>query len=324
MDRWAGGVATSLVMTTAAARQLAGIAKELVRAGKKARRRGKPKDWHRLRTTSRRLRGALAAFAAALDPAVQPQLARRAKKITKLPAKVRDLDVAIGNLALLRGQAETRGERRAAREMIRRLRGKRDENERALRKRLARKRPVHRLARRLKKALRHPVAPGRPTDSSAALGRAGRVVLERHAALGGWEDDDKLHTLRVAVKQYRGALAAWVDAHPGSAREHRPALEALQKVQTVLGEHHDWSELARRLDIRRLALANDGAGHRDLLGYEGLLGRARREQKERFEGYRAQFHDHLPGLVSHEAAALAAARARASGLRQLFEMAAVN
>jgi len=312
-------------MTTAAARQLQGIAKELARAGKKARRRGKPKDWHKLRTTSRRLRGALAAFAGALDPALQPQLARRAKKITKLPAKVRDLDVALSNLQLLRGQAETRGERRAAKEMLRRLRHKRDRSEQDLRKRLARKRPVHRLAVRLRKALRHPAVPGRAADSATGtLGQAGRLVLERHAGGGGWEDDDRLHALRVAVKQYRGALAAWVDGHPGHVREHRPALEALQKLQTVLGEHHDWSELARRLDIRRLALANDGAPHRELLGYEGLLARARREQKARFDLYHAQLHEHVPALVSTEAAALAASRGRASGLRQLFEMAAVN
>jgi CHAD domain-containing protein len=312
-------------MTTAAARQLQGIAKELVRAGKKARRRGKPKDWHRLRTTSRRLRGALAAFSASLDPALQPKLARRAKKITKLPAKVRDLDVALSNLQLLRGQADTRSERRAVKEMLRRLRHKRDRRERDLRKRLARKRPVHRLAVRLRKALRHPAVPGRAADSSTGqLGQAGRVVLERHAAVGSWEDDDKLHVLRVAVKQYRGALSAWVDAHPGHTREHRPALEALQKVQTVLGEHHDWSELSRRLDIRRLALANDGAQHRELVGYESLLARARREQKARFEVYYSTLHEHLPALVSTEAAALAAVRGRQSGLRQLFEMAAVN
>jgi CHAD domain-containing protein len=312
-------------MTTAAARQLQGIAKELVRAGKKARRRGKPKDWHRLRTTSRRLRGALAAFATALDPALQPKLARRAKKITKLPAKVRDLDVALGNLQLLRGQGQARGERRAAKEMIRRLRRKRDRAERALRKRLARKRPVHRLAVGLKKALRHPAVPRRGADSSTgSLGHAGRVVLERHAAVTGWEDDGKLHALRVAVKQYRGALSAWVDAHPGNTREHRAALEALQKVQTALGEHHDWSELARRLDIRRLALANDGAHHRELVGFEGLLARARSEQKAHFERYHVELHEHLPALVSAEAAALAAARDRSSGLRQLFEKAAVN
>src|SRR5688572_1219676 len=156
---------------TAAARRLEAIARELVRAGKKARRRGKPKDWHRLRTTARRLRGALAAFATTLDPALQPKLDRRAKKITKLPAKVRDLDVALGNLQLLRGEARTRGERRAAKEMVRRLSGKRDRRERALRKRLARKRPVHRLAVRLKKALRHPAVPGRTEDPTAALGR---------------------------------------------------------------------------------------------------------------------------------------------------------
>src|SRR6185369_16086831 len=117
-------------MSTEAGRQLEGIARELVKAGKKARRRGKPKDWHRLRTTSRRMRGALAAFADALDPALQPELARRAKKVTKLPGEVRDLDVAISNLRFLRDAAQSRDERRAANELLRRLERERERDER--------------------------------------------------------------------------------------------------------------------------------------------------------------------------------------------------
>ena len=307
-------------MSTAAGRQLRAIARELVHAGKKARKRGKPKDWHRVRTTSRRMRGALAAFAAALDPALQPQLARRAKKITKLPAKVRDLDVALANLHLLRDGAESRGERHAAKEMLRRLGRKRDRQERRLRRKLARKRPVQRLATRVKKALRHP-PPAPVTEASAeALGRTVGMVLERLAVIEGWEDDEGLHELRVAVKQHRGALAAWVEAQPGRFREQRPLLDTLQEVQTILGEHHDWSELARRLDARRLELANDGARHRDLIGYEALLARARKEQRARYESYRADLHDRLTVLL--EANPLPAARGRAG--RSIFEMIAVN
>jgi CHAD domain-containing protein len=305
-------------MSTEAGRQLGTIAKELIRAGKKARRRGKPKDWHRLRTTSRRMRGALTAFAGALDPALQPQLARRAKKITKLPGKVRDLDVALGNLHLLRSAAETRGERRATKEMLRRLRRKRDRQERRLRRKLNRKRPVQRLATRLKKALRHPPAAARPDDSTDALAATTHTVLERLVEIGGWDDDEKLHALRVAVKQHRGALSAWVDAHPGHVREHRAALDTLQKVQAVLGEHHDWSELARVLDDRRRKLANDGAHHRELVGYEALLARARQEQKARYEIYRGEPHERLAALLSAEPPP-----ARSNG-RSIFEMIASN
>jgi hypothetical protein len=306
-------------MSTEAGRQLEGIARELVKAGKKARRRGKPKDWHRLRTTSRRMRGALAAFTSALDPALQPQLARRAKKITKLPSEVRDLDVAIGNLHILRDTAQTRGERQAAKEMLRRLKGERDRNERRLRKKLARKRPAQRLRSQLKKALRQPPPQGpQGADTDGLTATSGRVQ-ERLAALGGWEDDQTAHALRVAVKQHRGALAAWVDAHPGHAREHRAALDVLQKVQTMLGEHHDWSELSRRLDDRRRKLANDGARHRELVGYEAMLGRARLEQKARYDAYRAELHDRLSPLVTEERAAT-----RTRPGRSIFEMIAAN
>ena len=307
-------------MSREAGRQLRAIAKELVRAGKKARQRGKPKDWHRVRTTSRKMRGALAAFGSALDPALQPQLARRAKKITKLPAKVRDLDVALGNLHRLRDEAKTRGEKQAAREMCKRLGRKRDQHERRLRRELARKRPVQRLAASLKKALRHPPPPARVSEASAeALGRSSQEVLDRLAEIGGWEDDENLHQLRVAVKQHRGALTAWLEAHPGHLREHRPTLDTLEKVQTVLGEHHDWSELARRLDGRRRQLANDGAGHRELLGYEALLARSRQEQRARYEVFRAELHDRLSNQLEEP---LPSVRTRAG--RSIFEMIAVN
>jgi CHAD domain-containing protein len=281
-------------MKSEAERQLKSIARELVRAARKARRRGKPKHWHRLRTTSRRLRGALLAFAPALAPALRSELDRRAKKITKLPAEVRDLDVAIEHLAGLREAVETRDGRKAAREMLGRLKRKRKRGQRTARRRLARKHPAQRLASRLKKALRQGGSPPRPGVPGDSLAEAAKEVLERRAAVTGWDDDQKLHELRVAVKKYRGALTAWMESNPGHVRAHRAALEGLHATQTVLGEHHDWSELARRLDARRLALANDGAGHRDLVGYESLLDLARREQKARHDAYLAQHHERLP------------------------------
>jgi CHAD domain-containing protein len=304
-------------MGAEAARQLEAIARELVKAGKKARRRGKARDWHRLRTTSRRMRGALDAFPAALDPALQPRLARRAKKITRLPGDVRDLDVALGYLRLLRDAAQTRGERRSAREMLRRLHRERDRQERRLRRKLARKRPAQRLTRQLKKALRHPPPPAPVTEDAGARAETTRVVLERMAEIGGWEEDEKLHALRVAVKKHRAALTAWVEAHPGHLRQHRPILEALQKAQGILGEHHDWSELAGRLDQRRRKLSNHGARHRELVGYEALLGRARQEQRARYESYRTELHERLSTLLTAEPA-------RAREGRSIFEMIAAN
>lgn len=285
-------------MSTEAGRQLQEIARELVKAGKKARRRGRPKDWHRVRTTSRRLRGALTAHADLLDPALRPKLARRAKQITKLPARVRDLDVALENLKGLRAQASESAERRAAKALRRRLERKRNRRERVLRKRLSRERPVRALAKSLRKALAHPGGAGRRRDGGLwALAAGARAVLEARTRVGEWDDPEKLHVLRVAVKKYRGALAAWA-AVPGRARDHRAALVELQAVLTLLGEHHDWSELSRRLDQRRLTLAHDGARHRDLVGYEALLVRARKEQRSRHDAYRARFHDRLPDLVT--------------------------
>jgi hypothetical protein len=94
-------------------------------------------------------------------------------------------------------------------------------------------------------------------------------------------------------------------------------VDTLQRVQAILGEHHDWSELARRLDDRRRKLANKGARHRTLVGYEALLGRARQEQRARHEVYRAELHDRLSALLTAEPA-----RARTG--RSIFELIAVN
>jgi CHAD domain-containing protein len=274
--------------------QLKDLSKELVRAGEKARRRGKPRDWHRLRTTSRRLRGALVAHAEVLDPARQPRLATRAKKITKLPTGVRDLDVALDNLEVLRALAAGKAQRRAVREMRRRLSRKRDRLDRKLRKRLRRDQPTQELASTLKKALRRQAVPARPGNGVVdVLVVPSRDVRERWAAVADWQDDAAVHALRVAVKKYRGALAAL----PGLTREQRAALETLQRVQDLLGQHHDWSMLALRLDRRRRKLANRGARHRELVGYEALLARARQEQKARYDGYRGELHVPLGLLV---------------------------
>lgn len=283
-------------MKNAGAQQLKEALDEVVRSSRKARRRGKARDWHKLRTSSRRLRGALLAHAGLLEHKAQEKLSRRAKRITRLPAEVRDLDVALENLEVLHATAESAPERQAARVMRRRLRRKRDRQERRLRRRLERDRPVRALAHRLKKALAHVAADAHDDVPTAQVLQAcAREVLTRRDALGDWDDDQALHALRVSVKKLRGALQAQAETGP---RPPRPLLATLQDVQTLLGEHHDWSELGDRLDLRRCKLLAEGARHHGLIGYELLLSRAREEQKARYDAYRAQLHDRLPALLA--------------------------
>jgi CHAD domain-containing protein len=283
-------------MSAQVARQLEDLSRQLERAGKKAERRGKRKDWHRLRTTSRRLRGALTAFAGALDPSLRPRLAKRAKQITKLPAKVRDLDVALRNLALLADRAGSRAEGRALADMTRHLERQRDRKDRKARRKLRRGRPVRTLARQVREALQ-PGAARQGFPAGGALEACAREVLDRRAEVGGWSDEAALHALRVAAKKYRGTLSAWAEAHRRED-DHRSSLASLGALLDTLGEHHDWSELAHRLDRRRQE-ANPGAQ----AGYRALLGRVRQEQKAWHQDYLARFHDRLPALVSHSDAA---------------------
>ena len=275
------------------------LARQLERAEDKARRRGQAEDWHKLRTTSRKLRGALIAHAPGLDAHLHRWLARRAKKITKLPTEVRDLDVAMDNLRALADGAERKGERRAARALARRLKEKRRQSERAIRKRLKRDEPVAALASVLHKAVRrgtHPHASNGATaspPSGNALEACAQVVLERQAEVRGWQDGNRLHELRVAVKKYRGALEA---THPGETA----VIESLQKLQQVLGEHHDWSELARRLGERAARLGRR-TGKKKVARRAALVAlrtRARAEQRRRYEIYLDEHADRLAALVA--------------------------
>lgn len=301
-------------MKAAEGERLEVLVDELGRADQKARKRGRPEDWHKLRTTSRRLRGALIAHAPGLDVHLHAWLARRAKKITKLPTEVRDLDVALENLGELRARAESKPERRAARELMRRLEEKRRRSARRTRRRLERDEPVAALASVLRKAIRRRSGATDPALAPApeSLEACAAVVLERHGAVRGWQDDVKLHDLRVAVKKYRGALAALVDVGPARP-EQQAALEVLQRVQQVLGEHHDWSELSRRLAkrARKIGQSRKRSGRRkdgerslaEKAAHLALRARARHEQRERYELYARELAGQLPEVVRAHAAA---------------------
>lgn len=288
-------------MRGTAARQITTIASALERTARKAQRRGKRKDWHRLRTTSRQLRGALTAFSGSFDRSAQPRLARQAKRLTKLAAPVRDLDVALTNLARLADGARAAEEREAACDMAKYLSRQRDRRDCELRRKLRHEHPVEALARKVRKAVRRGEPPGASASPArAALDPCAREVLARRGDLGGWEDGEALHELRVALKKYRGALTAWSETQaPAPDREAR--LERLKELLDVLGEHHDWSELARRLERRLQALTEAGASPRPLTGYRKLRVRARREQRRRHRDYLIRFHERLPALVSSQA-----------------------
>jgi CHAD domain-containing protein len=228
-------------------------------------------------------------------------ISRKAKRITKLPTKVRDLDVAVENLAALGRTARSAGERRAADDLGRRLEKERDRRSRKLRRRLRRDQPAAALAAVLRKALRRRAA---PLDDVAAvaprlLEGCARAVEDRRAEVGGWRDEKELHRLRVALKKYRGVLSAYsaLQQHP----QHDEVLALLKEAQQVLGEHHDWSELGRRLRDRAAELAakaDQGPRRRALLaGYLALHARVEQEQRGLYDTYRRRLHDRIPALV---------------------------
>jgi CHAD domain-containing protein len=168
------------------------------------------------------------------------------------------------------------------------------------------------LSSALRKALRRRQASAGQdrVASAAAMKSCAQAVMAARTLPRGWQDEQALHDLRVAVKKYRGALMALAEAQPTAARTE--ALAALQEVQHVLGEHHDWSELARRLHLREEALARDLPR---AAAYRALRARAEKEQKLRFDRY-LELHERLPALVTahrpRRRSAPAAARQRSA------------
>ena len=75
-----------------ARQQLEKLLDDLQTIERRAQRRDDPEDWHKLRTTSRRVRGALQVFETLFPAAARPTLARKAKAITRRPGEVRDLE----------------------------------------------------------------------------------------------------------------------------------------------------------------------------------------------------------------------------------------
>jgi hypothetical protein len=92
------------------------------------------------------------------------------------------------------------------------------------------------------------------------------------------------------------------------------ALAALQQIQQVLGEHHDWSELARRLRAREAASVRgkDGSRRRSS-AFRALRRRVEQEQRARFDRFQHELQHRLPSLV---AAHVPAIRPRAPATRR--------
>ena len=213
-------------------------------------RRLKPKPTHERRVAIRRLLSAFS-LCSALGLTLESRSRRRLRKLLSRLAPARDAHVQLRQLAALLpthpGTApllvELRRQRRAA-------------------SRRAQKRfQAFALAELdqdvsvVVNALRSSIASSAAV-SAAMLGRlaAGHLTVERHLREASAADPVALHSLRLALKDYRYALEALAPVLPASAHGLAASCEELQGV---LGSAHDIHVLART--ARELAKQQDSA-----------------------------------------------------------------
>lgn len=205
---------------------------------------------HRARVGSRRLREVLAPMRDLLADGTADRARIEVRRVTRALGPVRELDVAI---ALFEELATRHGLDAAAREAVTRaLTRDRDRAQRQMRAALTVRRRA-RLAATLD-ALRDPHAPDAAARLLAAVNarvaRRGRRVREALARAGALYVPERLHQVRIAVKQLRYALEV-----AGDLRRGRPSARVtqLRRIQDLLGSAHDLHVLAER--VRRVQAA---------------------------------------------------------------------
>lgn len=246
-------------------RHLRFIATELPRAFE-----GDGEALHRARVTSRRAREVLPVAAAAFPTLDLAKARRRLRRITRTLGTVRELDVTL----LILGAREKAGSltATAAESARRQVTRQRTERRREMLDRI----PIakfQKLQRKVLAAIGVAEAHEPDAERRERIALAGRVA-QRADRLRGAIDDagaiylpDRLHALRVAVKQLRYTLEL-----VGETRFTSTAalVKRLKRAQNVLGELHDLEVVTGHLqgldsaDARRSAVKKDlAAGVRD-------------------------------------------------------------
>ncbi|MCE5267660.1 MAG: CHAD domain-containing protein [Planctomycetaceae bacterium] len=207
---------------------------------------------HRARVATRRLRAALRMFGRCFPRRQVKRWTNAIRRITTALGDARDRDVQIellcGTLSALQthecfpGVARVLVSLEHDRERLQRRVGKAIdelEAERSLRE-------MRRIAKKLSRELQAPAADAPSRDTLARTSRhiLSRLdkLLNRETALADPEDRESHHAMRIAAKRLRYTLEICRPLYPGQLDE---AVDAIKRVQTLLGEIHDcdvWAE----------------------------------------------------------------------------------
>jgi CHAD domain-containing protein len=207
---------------------------------------GEPEAVHRARVGSRRLRELLPPLRAVVATEATERARDEVKRVTRALGPVRELDVAI---ALFDELAETHILGATARLAVRRaLVSERDTALRRLRATMSRRRR-DRLAEALGALAASDASPGSAASpivaaATARVVRRSRRVRKALDRAGALYVPERLHKVRIAVKQLRYALEVAGDAR----RARRSArVTELRLIQDLLGRAHDLHVLGERV-----------------------------------------------------------------------------
>ncbi|HZT91072.1 MAG TPA: CYTH and CHAD domain-containing protein [Gaiellaceae bacterium] len=229
-----------------------------------------PEDVHKFRVATRRTRALVRATRPLLGDTLEP-LAVELKWLAQKLGEVRDLDVMLEHL---RDEARSLGDDApAAWELVAVLEVERERNRRDLLEALESDRYLALLHTFASSVALLPDLNAKPSlrriaaDSLQKLRKAAR-------ALPANPPDDELHALRIRAKRarYAGELAAT----EGGGKRMAGYLDALKRLQDVVGEHHDAVVAEERL--RRIARARTAVAAGRLVERERERRRERREE----------------------------------------------
>ncbi|MBI3265046.1 MAG: CHAD domain-containing protein [Acidobacteria bacterium] len=232
-----------------------------VRASLPGALRGDAGEVHKVRVSSRRLRELLPVVAGRSPGRRVKKLRRFARTLTRTLGPVREMDVAIEQLAFLEAREHLRGIA-AVRRAIAAERGRR---RRAMLERMGGGEAARKLDRLASSKMLGGVEDLR-RDAPALvaawlLARAARLE-EAIEAAGSLYEVERLHEARIAVKKLRYSLELVQELRLGRVA---PDLRRLKGAQNLLGSLHDLEVLAghaRSLDAK----APPGPGRRVLVG----------------------------------------------------------
>lgn len=249
---------------------------------------------HDLRVASRRLRAFGETFRSVLRKKTHTRLERPLKRVTGAVGPVRDRDVQLELLAGRRQHAGSDAERAALEYLLERLSAERGERLLRGQKRLA-KVELGRIERRVRRAEAEVLEHLGSAGDERAYAREVLETLIADAALavppeGAGEDAERLHRLRIDMKELRYALELF---EPLFGERFERVYERATALQDTLGAHRDLLVLGELVESWRAELDQRGretlaAG---LAGVRDWLAAERRARYEAFcqDGFDAAF-----------------------------------